>query len=188
MKRNQCYLNDAVMDTGVLWSGLRLTPEGGGLWAEDTQGMEQKQFQRLITILKGALALAAARQRQRPVRLGREDLPDPQGPGILMLAWYGRKQQEGTLSGKLMACYNGFGALPGGFPRITENLEQWLGQSLAQKLQEYIRAVRREEGDLAEKAEPYQAPPVWSEPELAELDRALVRAYEYSYGDGRGKA
>lgn len=86
-----------------------------------------------------------------------------------------------------MACYNGFGALPGGFAAVEESLARWAGRPLGEKLLDYVQAVRREEGDLAEKAEPFQTLPSWTDRETGELLRALLRALCEGSG-GRGSA
>ena len=59
---------------------------------------------------------------------------------------------------------------------MEESLARWAGRPLGEKLLDYVQAVRREEGDLAEKAEPFQTLPSWTDRETGELLRALLRA------------
>ena len=42
---------------------------------------------------------------------------------------------------------------------MEESLARWAGRPLGEKLLDYVQAVRREAGDLAEKAEPFQTLP-----------------------------
>ena len=99
----------------------------------------------------------------------------------------GRAAEAEDQHGTLVACYNGFGALPGGFAAVEESLARWAGRPLGEKLLDYVQAVRREEGDLAEKAEPFQTLPSWTDRETGELLRALLRALCEGSG-GRGSA
>lgn len=124
---------------------------------------------------------------KRPLRLRQEDLPEREGPETLAAVWYGRAAEAEDQHGTLVACYNGFGALPGGFAAVEESLARWAGRPLGEKLLDYVQAVRREEGDLAEKAEPFQTLPSWTDRETGELLRALLRALCEGSG-GRGSA
>lgn len=166
------------------------TPSGsrtGGVLVTGLEGTDQRRFQRQLTVLKGYAALAADRRGERPLRLRQEDLPEREGPETLAAVWYGRAAEAEDQHGTLVACYNGFGALPGGFAAVEESLARWAGRPLGEKLLDYVQAVRREEGDLAEKAEPFQTLPSWTDRETGELLRALLRALCEGSG-GRGSA
>lgn len=187
MKQNLYEWKGAALEAPLEWQGLRLDPGAGSVLVTGLEGTDQRRFQRQLAVLKGYAALAADRRGERPLRLRREDLPEGEGPETLAAVWYGRAAEAEDRHGALVACYNGFGALPGGFAAVEESLARWAGRPLGEKLLDYMRAVRREEGDLAEKAEPFQAPPSWTDRETRELARALLRAL-CEGSDGRGSA
>lgn len=159
MRQDQYELKGAVLEAPLEWQGLRLVPGRGGVLVTGLEGTDQRRFQRQLTVLKGYAALAADRRGERPLRLRQEDLPEREGPETLAAVWYGRAAEAEDQHGTLVACYNGFGALPGGFAAMEESLARWAGRPLGEKLLDYVQAVRREEGDLAEKAEPFQTCP-----------------------------
>ncbi|MEI3121627.1 MAG: hypothetical protein V8S86_11780, partial [Eubacteriales bacterium] len=172
----QYELKGAVLEAPLEWQGLRLAPGRGGVLVTGLEGTDQRRFQRQLTVLKGYAALAADRRGERTLRLRQEDLPEREGPETLAAVWSGRAAKAEDQHGTLVACYNGFGALPGGFAAVEESLARWAGRPLGEKLLDYVQAVRREEGDLAEKAEPFQTLPSWTDRETGELLRALLRA------------
>ena len=151
MRQDQYELKGAVLEAPLEWQGLRLAPGRGGVLVTGLEGTDQRRFQRQLTVLKGYAALAADRRGERPLRLRQEDLPEREGPETLAAVWYGRAAEAEDQHGTLVACYNGFGALPGGFAAVEESLARWAGRPLGEKLLDYVQAVRREEGDLAEK-------------------------------------
>ena len=103
-----------MLEAPLEWQGLRLAPGRGGVLVTGLEGTDQRRFQRQLTVLKGYAALAADRRGERPLRLRQEDLPEREGPETLAAVWYGRAAEAEDQHGTLVACYNGFGALPGG--------------------------------------------------------------------------
>ena len=182
MRQDQYELKGAVLEAPLEWQGLRLAPGRGGVLVTGLEGTDQRRFQRQLTVLKGYAALAADRRGERPLRLRQKVASDITEPTYK----YSIKEAEDQ-HGTLVACYNGFGALPGGFAAVEESLARWAGRPLGEKLLDYVQAVRREEGDLAEKAEPFQTLPSWTDRETGELLRALLRALCEGSG-GRGSA
>lgn len=149
--------------------GLNLEPVRGGtlVWSEE---LEEKAFQRAVAILKGYLALACAGGAET---VGPEDLPEQAGPEALMAVWYERSVHAGSLRGRLSAAYNAFGALPGGFPALGENMERWLGKEVAGKLTSYVNLARQEddEGETGP-----ACLPEWSSEELEAVEQGVLRA------------
>lgn len=186
MRQDQYELKGAVLEAPLEWQGLRLVPGRGGVLVTGLEGTDQRRFQRQLTVLKGYAALAADRRGERPLRLRQEDLPEREGPETLAAVWYGRAAEAEDQHGTLVACYNGFGAA-GGLCRCGGEPGTLGWAALGEKLLDYVQAVRREEGDLAEKAEPFQTLPSWTDRETGELLRALLRALCEGSG-GRGSA
>ena len=164
--------------------GLSLYPEQDGIRAVSGADMTQKQFERAFGLLRGYTARAAARKESKKITA--EDIPEQEGEDALFWVWFDRFQRETQPSRRLVAGYNAFGALQGGFAQVETAMACWLGEPLAEKLSENIRAVRWEEGDLAEKAQPYQKPAPWTEKEWKELEQGLLRAGE-SIRSGTGQ-
>lgn len=136
--------------------------------------MEQKRFQRQVSILKGRLALLqAGRDPERPIAPG--DLPKEEGPGDLLAVWYQRAREADSLHSRLVASYNAFGALPGGYPAIEQNMERWLGAPLGEKLMAYVNLVRQEDDELDGRILEL---PAWSQEELETVDRGILAAAE----------
>ena len=125
MRQDQYELKGAVLEAPLEWQGLRLAPGRGGVLVTGLEGTDQRRFQRQLTVLKGYAALAADRRGERPLRLRQEDLPEREGPETLAAVWYGRAAEAEDQHGTLVACYNGFGALPGGFAAMEESLARW---------------------------------------------------------------
>lgn len=173
MERYERKLTGVVLDGPIQWLGLDLSPESDGILA-CAQGMTQKEFDRTVALLKGYTAKAAAKKAGKA--LTAEDLPAQEGEDALFWVWFDRFQRETDPSKRLMAGYNAFGALQGGFAQAQAAMERCLGRQLAEKLQEHIRTVRREEGDLAEKAQPYEKPASWSAEEWEALKQGLLMA------------
>ena len=130
MRQDQYELKGAVLEAPLEWQGLRLAPGRGGVLVTGLEGTDQRRFQRQLTVLKGYAALAADRRGERPLRLRQEDLPEREGPETLAAVWYGRAAEAEDQHGTLVACYNGFGALPGGFAAVEESLARWAGRPL----------------------------------------------------------
>ena len=104
-----------MLEAPLEWQGLRLAPGRGASWL---QGWRD-----------GPAAVPAAADRTErvrrpgggqaggtPLRLRQEDLPEREGPETLAAVWYGRAAEAEDQHGTLVACYNGFGALPGALP------------------------------------------------------------------------
>ena len=182
MQKEKIEIKGAILDRPILWGKLQLFPENGSVWAAGMNHTEDRWIQRQVSILRGAVALAIDRSGKNPVQITQHMLPDPEGPEVQTLAWYGKMAGETEEHGRLMCCYNGFGTLPGGFPAVRENITEWAGADLADKLLQYVQMARREEGDLAEKAMPYKKLPAWSHTELERLKQALLNAYDARFG------
>ena len=116
MRQDQYELKGAVLEAPLEWQGLPSGSRTGGVLVTGLEGTDQRRFQRQLTVLKGYAALAADRQGERPLRLRQEDLPEREGPETLAAVWYGRAAEAEDQHGTLVACYNGFGALPGALP------------------------------------------------------------------------
>jgi len=167
---NSCFLGNVTVSGSFIRLGLHLEPGQGGtlVWAQEE--MEQKAFQRAVSVLKGYLALAVAGGKD-PV--GPEDLPEEEGPDALMAVWYEHYVHATGVRGRLVAAYNAFGALPGGYPCLGENTERWLGRELAKKLITYVNLARQEEDEL--ECGPLSLP-IWTQEELEKLDRGVLQA------------
>lgn len=187
MRQDQYELKGAVLEVPLEWQGLRLAPGRGGVLVTGLEGTDQRRFQRQLTVLKGYAALAAGQAGGTP--------PPPAAGGP---AGAGRAGDPG----RSLVRPGGGGGGPtrhpggllqrvrrpaGGFAAMEESLARWAGRPLGEKLLDYVQAVRREEGDLAEKAEPFQTLPSWTDRETGELLRALLRALCEGSG-GRGSA
>lgn len=154
MRQDQYELKGAVLEVPLEWQGLRLAPGRGGVLVTGLEGTDQRRFQRQLTVLKGYAALAADRRGERPLRLRQED---PARSGRGRRPWpqsgtAGRRRRR-TNTGTLVACYNGFGALPG-LAAVEESLARWAGRPLGEKLLDYVQAVRREEGTWPRRRSP----------------------------------
>lgn len=187
MRQDQYELKGAVLEAPLEWQGLRLAPGRGGVLVTGLEGTDQRRFQRQLTVLKGYAALAADRRGERPLRLRQEDLPEREGPGdpgrSLVRPGGGGGGPTRHPGGLLQRVRRPAGGLCryGGEPGTLG----WA--ALGEKALDYVQAVRREEGDLAEKAEPFQTLPSWTDRETGELLRALLRALCEGSG-GRGSA
>lgn len=174
MEKNSSLLRGVILKQELTFLNLRLEPVAEGAAVSTLSPMEQKQFQRQLSILKGRLALLQAeRGAQSPIGPG--DLPEGEGPGDLLAVWYERAQRADTLHSRLVASYNAFGALPGGYPAIEENMERWLGAALGGKLMTYVNLVRQEEDELEGLALEL---PSWSQEELETVNRGILAAAE----------
>ena len=174
MSRYERKLSGLTLDGPVRRLGLELYPEENGIAAVSGQGMTQKEFERAFSLLRGYAARAWALSGRTALTGG--DLPEREGEDALFWVWFERFRRESDPAKRLMAAYNAFGALPGGFSGCEAAMRHWLGEALAGKLLDQVRVVRREEGDLAEKAQPYERPASWSPSEWAALDRGLCNA------------
>ncbi len=173
---NERVLPGVRLASELCWDGLRLVPAQGGARVCPGAEMEEKAFQRKASVLKGYVALLAARRGEGPLALEEGALPEGEGPDALLAVWYSRAREAAGQRERLMAYYNAFGALPGGFARVREHTAAFLGRELAEKLLGYVRDVREEEGDLAEKSRPGRLPSPWPQEELEAVDRAVLRA------------
>lgn len=142
-----------MLEAPLEWQGLRLAPGRGGVLVTGLEGTDQRRFQRQLTVLKGYAALAADRRGERPLRLRQEDLPEREGPETLAAVWYGRAAEAEDQHGTLVACYNGFAPCRG-LPLWRRAWHAGLGGPWGRSCWTMSRRLRREEGDLAEKAEP----------------------------------
>lgn len=100
---------------------LELVPDGVcGVVAVAPHGMERKQFDRQCALLEGYICLALGRipDSDSPVKL--EDLAIPQEEDELGEAavWYSLACRNEDPCEVIMAVYNGFGALPGGYSQV----------------------------------------------------------------------
>ena len=89
--------------------------------------------------------------------------------------WYQRAREADSLHSRLVASYNAFGALPGGYPAIEQNMERWLGAPLGKKLMSYVDLVRQEDDELDGRILEL---PAWSQEELETVDRGILAAAE----------
>lgn len=176
-----------MLEAPLEWQGLRLVPGRGGVLVTGLEGTDQRRFQRQLTVLKGYAALAAGQAGGTPLRLRQEDLPEREGPETLAAVWYGPGGGGGGPTRHPGGLLQRVRRPAGGFAAVEESLARWAGRPLGEKLLDYVQAVRREEGDLAEKAEPFQTLPSWTDRETGELLRALLRALCEGSG-GRGSA
>lgn len=55
-----------MLEAPLEWQGLRLAPGRGGVLVTGLEGTDQRRFQRQLTVLKGYAALAADRRGERP--------------------------------------------------------------------------------------------------------------------------
>lgn len=174
MEKNNCLLKGIVLKQELSFLNLKLEPTPEGAAVSAPSSMEQKRFQRQVSILKGRLALLqAGRDPERPIAPG--DLPKEEGPGDLLAVWYQRAREADSLHSRLVASYNAFGALPGGYPAIEQNMERWLGAQLGEKLMSYVNLVRQEDDELDGRILEL---PAWSQEELETVDRGILAAAE----------
>lgn len=188
MRQDQYELKGAVLEAPLEWQGLRLAPGRGGVLVTGLEGTDQRRFQRQLTVLKGYAALAAGPGGgNAPSACRQEDLPGAGragDPGRSLVRPGGGGGGPTRHPGGLLQRVR---RPAGGFAAVEESLARWAGRPLGEKLLDYVQAVRREEGDLAEKAEPFQTLPSWTDRETGELLRALLRALCEGSG-GRGSA
>lgn len=172
MEKYNFLLKGIELKQELTFLNLRLEPAPEGVMVSAQSPMEQKQFQRQLSILKGRLALVQAElPPQNPI--GPEDLPDGEKPEDLLAVWYERASRAETLHSRLVASYNAFGALPGGFPAVEKNMEQWLGRPLGEKLMTYVNLVRQEDDELDGLILEL---PSWSTEELEAVNRGILAA------------
>ena len=102
MEKNNCLLKGVILKQELSFWDLKLEPTPEGAAVSAPSSMEQKRFQRQVSILKGRLALLQAGQDpERPIAPG--DLPKEEGPGDLLAVWYQRAREAAPLGKKLMS-------------------------------------------------------------------------------------
>lgn len=159
--------------------GLDLVPgPSGQALALRPEGMERRRFERQYNVLLGYALLALGRQPgpKESVELDALELPEEEGRDALAAVWFSRACLAGDEAGVVIAVYNGFGALPGGFPEGKRRAEQYLGTAAAARFQEWVREAKTEENDLAERTAQPAGRAFWSEVDPELLRRALRRA------------
>lgn len=188
MRQDQYELKGAVLEAPLEWQGLRLAPRTGGRPGYGAGG-------------DGPAAVPAAADRtervrrpgrpdqagERPPPAGRRTCPEREGPETLAAVWYGPGGGGGGPTRHPGGLLQRVRRPAGGLCRCGGEPGTLGWAALGEKLLDYVQAVRREEGDLAEKAEPFQTLPSWTDRETGELLRALLRALCEGSG-GRGSA
>lgn len=172
MEKNSCLLKNCALKGSTQILELRLEPGEGGILVSAAGEMDSRRFQRQLSVLRGYLALARGGQvPETPVDPAA--LPQEEGPDALMAVWYDRALRADSTRNGLMAAYNAFGALPGGYPAMERSLEKWLGRELGEKLMTYVNLARQEDDELEGLALEL---PAWSQEELEAVKRGILAA------------
>lgn len=170
MEKNSCLLRGYSLKEGFSALELCLEPVEEGILVSAAAPMEEKRFQRQLSVLKGYLAVAGA-GKGNPV--SPSSLPQKEGPDALVAVWYERSLRADSTRSRLVAAYNAFGALPGGYPAVERSLEKWLGRELGEKLMTYVNLARQEDDELEGLVLEL---PVWTGAELEAVERGILAA------------
>lgn len=174
-------LTGVMLASPITCLELRLEPtEGGAAVVPGSPRMEQKRFQRQAKVLNGYLAVLRAERGEEILSLTPGMIPEEDGPEAIAAVWFASAERAEDLRGRLIALYNGFGSLPGGFPAVRENLKRWVNETAAEKLLCYVEIARREEDDSGTEEEPAVLP-VWSADEVEELEQGLLQAVRQAF-------
>ena len=150
---------------------LRLEPTENGIYVVPCNGdMGQKRFERQIQILLGYLAILRGEdEREEALLITKGRFPMQEGQEAIFAVWYA-KSGAGSLHQRLIAIYNGFGALTAGIVGRTEAMVYALGKETAGRLEHYIQETCRD-GEVDELGE--TEPSIWTEEEISQMKRAL---------------
>ena len=114
VRQDQYELKGAVLEAPLEWQGSVWLPDGGRP-GHGAGGDGPAAVPAAATVLKGYAALAADRQGNAPPPAAGGPAGQ-EGPEALAAVWYGRAAEAEDQHGTLVACYNGFGTLPGALP------------------------------------------------------------------------
>lgn len=159
--------------------GVTVEPgQSGQALVRRLSGMERVRFERQYNVLLGYALLALGREPgpEELVALESLKLPQEEGRDALAAVWFSRACRSREPAGVVMAVYNGFGALPGGFPEGKRRAEQYLGPELSARFQAWVRGAKTEENDLAERTPQPVDRAFWSDVDPELLRGALRRA------------
>jgi antitoxin Phd len=108
----------------------------------------------LYTAKRLGLDKARALLRDQGETVAMEDLglPSSENQHALLATWFSQALMATGNRERLMALYNAYGALPGGYADIENVIRNHLGPQEAKTFLDAIAAERYDEGDLADKA------------------------------------
>lgn len=153
---------------------LELVPDGVcGVVAVAPHGMERKRFDRQCTLLEGYICLAIGQMPETagPVKLDELMLPREEDELGKAAVWYSLACRNEDPREVIMAVYNGFGALPGGYPLVQCRAARFL-ESVPDFLS-FVQAARLDEDNLMQ---PMPETTLLNAPDLNVLRRGLLEA------------
>lgn len=142
---------------------LQVVQAGEGLRLE-TSGVSEKRAARQTQLFQAYVALyAVKRLGLEKARLLLDDegdviaverlgLPMAEDEHALPATWFSRALLADSDRQRLMALYNAYGALPGGYTDVEHIVRSHLGQQEAAAFLEAVAAEQYDEGDLADQA------------------------------------
>lgn len=171
-------LEGIVTDKQINLLGLTIEPDSPSrVLVCACNGMEQKKFDRQYSLLVGyiCLALGGAPKAEQAVKLDELALPQAEDDLGKAAVWFSRACLSEVPRTVTMAVYNGFGALPGGYPQAEQRAARFLGAAAAQFM-DCVRAVKWDEDDSGNSTGPVPGSKVWRGLDLAALRGALLAA------------
>lgn len=141
------------------------------------EGMEPKRFSRQCSLLDGyiCLALGGVPDASKPAKL--EELGVPAAETALGKAavWYAMACRSEDAHKVTMAVYNGFGALSGGYDRVAQRAETYLG-GWKDRFLTCVQAAKWDEDDSGNSNGPQPGIEVWQGLDLNVLRAGLRKA------------
>ena len=140
-------------------------------------GLDAKGFSRQCKLLDGyvCLALGGVPDAARPAVLAELAIPGEENELGRAAVWYAMACRSEDPHGVTMAVYNGLGALEGGYPKVTELAQTWLGDQCAPFLAG-VQAARWDEDDAGNATGPEPGVEVWKALDLDALRAGLLKA------------
>lgn len=156
------YYPNITLDQPTEYMGLMLTGGGAGMRIQP-DGLDEKLMQRQTAVVSGYIALYAVRRLgahgarallfgQGPrLCLTQLGLPPREDHNALLAVWVYRALAARHTHDQVMALYNAYGALPGGYASVKASADK-AAEGQGAILLAAVEALLRDEGDLAEKA------------------------------------
>ena len=148
----------------------------GGVLVTGLEGTDQRRFQRQLTVLKGYAALAADRRGNAPSACGRRTCRSGKGRRPWPQSGTAGRRRRRTNTAPWWPATTGSAPCRGALPLWRRAWHAGLGGPWGRSCWTMSRRSGGRRGDLAEKAEPFQTLPSWTDRETGELLRALLRA------------
>lgn len=158
--------------------GLKILPNGSdSVLVCAGEGMELKQFSRQCSLLDGYICLALGGVPNGEEPAGLEELAVPAQEDELgkAAAWYAMACRSEDPRRVVMAVYNGFGALKGGYEQGAQKAASCLGQ-WNERFQTCVQAAKWDEDDAGNSTGPEPTIEVWQGLELEALREGLLKA------------